>query len=181
MLEIVASWWEVYLKPLSYRQVLEFCEATSLHGLKYITDPDSHCVERIFWIVLVILSIFFEIMLILPIIEKFHECKTITTVDTTNYPIWNIDFPGITVCSNIRVANSLFESTMSRYPWKNLTEADQSYGVGQVVTNLVKFLSDPDLIYFQPRSETVLSNYSDHITPLMAMVMTIIKHIKVCS
>ena len=181
MLEIVASWWEVYLKPLSYRQVLEFCEATSLHGLKYITDPDSHCVERIFWIVLVILSIFFEIMLILPIIEKFHECKTITTVDTTNYPIWNIDFPGITVCSNIRVANSLFESTMSRYPWKNLTEADQSYGVGQVVTNLVKFLSDPDLIYFQPRSETVLSNYSDHITPLMAMVMTIIKHIKVHS
>ena len=114
----------------------------------------------------------FEAQLVMPIIEKYQNTKTITTVETTSYPIWNIDFPGITVCSNIRVSNSRFKSAMSnsKLPWTNLTEDLQNYGVGQIITNLVKFNSDPDLLYFSPQAGRVLKNYSDYITPLMAMV-----------
>ena len=154
----------------------EFCESTSIHGLKYITEPGSHWVERCFWIVLVLVGVVFEIELLMPIIDKYQNTKTITTVDTTNHPIWNIDFPGITICSNIRVSKSLFNSTLanSKLPWRNLTEHEQSYGVGQIVTNLVKFQSDPDLLYFTHESREVLNNYSDFITPLMAMVTVVI-------
>ena len=153
----------------------EFCESTSIHGLKYITEPGSHWAERCFWIILVIIAILLQIQFVLPIWEKYKNTKTITTVDTTNYPISNIDFPGVTVCSNIRISNSLFISAMkhSKLPWKNLTKQDQSNGVGQIVTNLVKFQSDPDLLYSTPESREVMSNYSDSITPLMAMASTI--------
>ena len=155
----------------------EFCESTSIHGLKYITEPGSHWAERCFWIILVFIAILLQIQFVLPIWEKYKNTKTITTVDTTNYPISNIDFPGVTVCSNIRISNSLFTSAMkhSKLPWKSLTKEDQSNGVGQIVTNLVKFQSDPDLLYSTPESREVMNNYSDSITPLMAMASTI-KH-----
>ena len=143
--------------------------------MKYITEPGSHWVERCFWIALVVIGLAFEVQLLMPIIEKYQNTKTITTVDTTNHPIWNIDFPGITVCSNIRVSNSLFKSALSnsKLPWTNLTEYEQSDGLGQIITNLVKFQSDPDLLFFTDDSREVLKNYSDHITPLMAMVMIV--------
>ena len=130
-------------------KIQEFCESTSIHGLKYITEPGSHWLERCFWILLVGMGLAFETQLALPIFEKYRESKTITTVDTTNYPIWNIDFPGITVCSNIRVSASRLNAALknSKLPWKNLTEEEQHYGVNQIITNLVKFQSDPDLIY----------------------------------
>ena len=155
-------------------KVTEFCESTSIHGLKYITEPGSHWAERCFWIVLVFISILLQIQFVLPILEKYKNTKIITTVDTTNYPISNIDFPAVTVCSNIRVANSQFKSTMthSKLPWKNLSEEDQDKGVGQIVTNLVNFQNDPDLLYSTTQSRDVMHNYSDSITPLMAMVIT---------
>ena len=153
----------------------EFCESTSIHGLKYITEPGSHWAERCFWIVLVFISILLQIQFVLPILEKYKNTKTITTVDTTNYPISNIGFPAVTVCSNIRISNSLFKSTMthSKLPWKSLSDEQQYNGVGQIVTNLVTFQSDPDLLYVTPESIDVMQNYSESFGPLMAMVSTI--------
>ena len=105
-----------------------------------------------------IICIAFTIQLAQPIFEKYKESKTLTTVDTTNYPIWNIDFPGITVCSNIRISASRLRATLrnSKLPWKNLTEEEQQLGVNQIITNLVKFRSDPDLLNFTEQSRQVL-------------------------
>ena len=153
----------------------EFCESTSIHGLKYITEPGSHWAERCFWIVLVFITILLQIQFVLPIMEKYKNTKTITTVDTTNYPISNIGFPAVTVCSNIKISKSLFSSAMkhSRLPWKSLSYEQQDKGVGQIVTNWVTFQSDPDLLYFTPESRDVMQNYSESFAPLMAMVSTI--------
>ena len=36
-------------------------------------------------------------------VEKYINDPTSTTLETTDYPIWNIDFPGVTICPNAKV------------------------------------------------------------------------------
>lgn len=35
--------------------------------------------------------------------NRFEVTPTITTIETNNYPIWNIKFPGVTICNNNKV------------------------------------------------------------------------------
>jgi amiloride-sensitive sodium channel len=37
---------------------------------------------------------------------RFDESPMVTTVETTAYPIWNIPFPAVTLCSNNKVYKS---------------------------------------------------------------------------
>ena len=109
-------------------------------------------------------------MLLSPLVEKFLKTKTITSIQTTNYPISEIDFPAISVCSNTRVSKSRYEAAMknSKLPWKNLTDY-YNVQVSQVVASLVMFdlhgsglnYSDDSLVY---------RNYSEYLTGLMAAV-----------
>ena len=121
-----------------------------------------------------IVSLAFLTILTMPILEKYQNSKTITTVETTNYPICNIDFPGITVCSNVRVSSSLFNKALknSKLPWKNLTEenVDYLYDIHAIVRNLNQVQNDPS---FSKEAVEVMRNYSDYIPGLMAMVRTV--------
>ena len=118
-------------------------------------------------------AIWFQFVLLSPLVEKFLKTKTITSVQTTNYPISEIDFPAISVCSNTRVSSSRYEAVIknSKLPWKNLTEY-HDVKVKPVIANLVMFdlhgsglnYSDNSLIY---------RNYSEYLTGLMAAVSMI--------
>ena len=115
-------------------------------------------------------AIWFQFVLLSPLVEKFLKTKTITSIQTTNYPISEIDFPAISVCSNTRVSKSRYEAAMknSKLPWKNLTDF-YNVQVSQVVASLVMFdlhgsglnYSDDSLVY---------RNYSEYLTGLMAAV-----------
>ena len=78
-------------------------------------------------------------------IEKYINDPTSTTLETTDYPIWNIDFPGVTICPNAKVPTSKHENeqvhlfslqiSTSRFraalknkdmPWKKILEDDSS-------------------------------------------------------
>ena len=138
-------------------------------------EPGSHWVERIFWILMVGLSLTFATQLVKPIFDKYKESKTITTVDTTNYPIWKINFPAITVCSNIRVAASQYRAALKnpKLPWKNLTKEEQEMGVEMIFTNLIKFRSDPDEVGFTDASRKILREHGGYVESLMEMVKII--------
>ncbi len=47
---------------------------------------------------------------------------TVTSIDSTNYPIWNIYFPAITVCSNNKIVSKQFRAVLKQPPWKNISE-----------------------------------------------------------
>ncbi len=50
--------------------------------------------------------------LIAPIMRKWHNSPTFTSIKTTNFPVWDIPFPGVTVCSNIVVENEKLEKVL---------------------------------------------------------------------
>ena len=43
---------------------------------------------------------------IYPIYDKWRLDPTITTVDDTNYPIWKIYFPAVTICTNNKIVKT---------------------------------------------------------------------------
>ena len=101
------------------KYVKSYFAETSLHGLKYITEEDRHPVERILWIILFALGVALEISFMVPGelissgdvccntnlagIEKYINQPTSTSLETRDFPVWNIDFPGVTICPTSKV------------------------------------------------------------------------------
>ncbi len=59
-------------------------------------------------------SVIMSYWLITPMYTKWCEQPTFTTVNSTHYPIWNIDFPAVTICSNNKVISDQLEDTLKK-------------------------------------------------------------------
>ena len=66
------------------------------------------------------------VFLMIPILNKYIESPTIISPKTTNYPIWNIHFPAVTICSNNKIMSDQFKKVLKRPPWVNLSEEAHS-------------------------------------------------------
>lgn len=51
------------------------------------------------WISACLMGAIVAVLLIGLIYERFQSTPTITTVETYNYPIWNVKFPAVTICN----------------------------------------------------------------------------------
>lgn len=103
-----------------------FLSTTSLHGVKHIVTWTSNKTYRsieknyglvigntglnkrlqyrsIFqsslWIIVTTVGLLFSIYLMLLVWIRFQTQPTVTTVETINYPIWDVPFPAVTVCN----------------------------------------------------------------------------------
>ena len=63
------------------------------------------CTFRVFWIAFIIAGIVFAGFVFTPLYNKWMYTPIIRSIETTNYPIENIDFPAVTICSNNKVLN----------------------------------------------------------------------------
>ena len=95
--------------------VFTFCCA------RYITEPGRPSFERLLWVFLCCSGLVLAVFFLKPSdcgsldsaqhwfdagVEKYINDPTSTTLETTDYPIWNIDFPGVTICPNAKVPKS---------------------------------------------------------------------------
>jgi hypothetical protein len=71
--------------------------------------------SRVMWVILCISSILCG-YLIEPVYTKWRSSPTFTTVASTNYPIWKIDFPAVTVCSNNKVMGKQLTEALKQSP-----------------------------------------------------------------
>ena len=84
---------------------------------------------RSLWCLSVIGSCILCGVLVYPIYSKWQNTPTITSVEETNYAIWNIYFPAVTVCSNNKVVESQIESLLKLQPWKNISKEDENFEI----------------------------------------------------
>ena len=61
---------------------------------------------RVFWIAFIIGGIVLAGFVFTPLYNKWMYTPIIRSIETTNYPIENIDFPAVTICSNNKVLNA---------------------------------------------------------------------------
>ena len=85
-------------------------------------------------------------------IHKFLYVPTSTSLDTRDYSIRNIDFPGVTICPNSKIMKSSFRAAMSssKLSWANITaKMDEEaatefrYSVLDYLANMVLFSGNP--------------------------------------
>ncbi len=75
--------------------------------------------HRILWIGLWVLSALLCYKGMKPIVEKWQDSPTITSIADTNYAVWNIHFPAITICSNNKVVKKKLSQAFNKAPWNS--------------------------------------------------------------
>ncbi|KFB51117.1 AGAP006703-PA-like protein [Anopheles sinensis] len=93
-----------------------FCENSSLHGLRYIGRSNAtraNLLLRFVWSLVALVSLGFTLMLASSAWDQFRSNPTLTTIETTTYPVSLIPFPSVTLC-NINKINSAKAMEMSQ-------------------------------------------------------------------
>ncbi|KAL9925199.1 sodium channel protein Nach-like isoform 1-T1 [Glossina fuscipes fuscipes] len=81
------------------KNLKNFCQSTSLHGFSYIARTDLTKTERMFWIIAIFTAIVTCVALVLATYFWNFNIPTVTVIDSSHYPIWQVPFPAITLCN----------------------------------------------------------------------------------
>ncbi|ODM96336.1 Pickpocket protein 28 [Orchesella cincta] len=100
-------WWEP--DPEYPSSTVDFCLDTSLHGMKYICQPQRHLTERIFWLFGFIVAIFAAGWLISDLWIKYLSTPLVVTFQPFETTVDQIPFPAITTCNMNKVLRSKAE------------------------------------------------------------------------
>ncbi|CAH2008358.1 unnamed protein product [Acanthoscelides obtectus] len=92
----------------------EYCESTTIHGFKYLSEKRSIC-ERILWVLLISLSISACGFLISRIYNRFITSPVIVSFATKESPLYSIPFPAVTICPMTKVKKSVYNFTRVIY------------------------------------------------------------------
>ncbi|PNF15837.1 hypothetical protein B7P43_G09894 [Cryptotermes secundus] len=95
----------------------DFCNNSSIHGLKFLTKPKRHWIERLFWAVCCILSWCGSVLLILSSWEH-NQNNAISFMADTTYLDWNTPFVSIAIFEselNSKVANSYIKDKFKKH------------------------------------------------------------------
>ncbi|KAM0730268.1 Pickpocket protein 19 [Formica fusca] len=80
-----------------------FCRHTTLHGLRYVVDPDLHVIERFLWFLLFIVSSTIASNVIYSLALRFQAAPTSIGIESMHYENSKLPFPSVTLCPSDRV------------------------------------------------------------------------------
>ena len=114
----------------------------------------------------------------IPILNKYIESPTIISPNTTNYPIWNIYFPAVTICSNNKIMSDQFKKVLKRPPWVNLSEEapsdlDFRNDLEKAIKTTLLYETIPELLnsdVLDNRAEELMNENKKHLPSLLQQV-----------
>ena len=114
----------------------------------------------------------------IPILNKYIESPTIISPKTTNYPIWNIHFPAVTICSNNKIMSDQFKKVLKRPPWVNLSEEapsdlDFRNDLEKAIKTTLLYETIPELLSsdeLDNRTEELMNENKKHLPHLLQQV-----------
>ena len=77
----------------------EYSASTTIHGISYLFDRESHALDRLFWAVVVLVAIYGATKLSAVAYIGWQDNPVITSIGTTGLPIEKVKFPSITICA----------------------------------------------------------------------------------
>ena len=96
----------------------EYATSTSAHGLFYLAEDGRSFLERIFWLIVVVLALTFSYWQTSTLYKQWNDNPIITTLETVSLPIKEIEFPAVTICpqgSMKGIAETVLFKQLSRY------------------------------------------------------------------
>ncbi|KAL5291211.1 hypothetical protein ACFFRR_010552 [Megaselia abdita] len=98
----------------------EYCDYSSIVGLKYLGERKRPFFEKIFWICVFFVLIYAYVHLTVKIWDKWKESPVIVTFDDKSTPVWKIPFPAVTVCSEVKVQKTKFNFSQVFTKFRNM-------------------------------------------------------------
>ena len=89
--------------------------------------------------IIVVLSAVVCYVMIMPIAQKWRDSPTYVTIADTNFPIWEVDFPAVTICSNNKVMNGTLN-----FLWKKHYSNYSRYAFLKALASQVHFDNGPE-------------------------------------
>ncbi|KAH8411341.1 hypothetical protein KR215_002417 [Drosophila sulfurigaster] len=80
----------------------DYCQHTSIHGVQYLGEKERPIKERVFWLVVFVVSIYCCARLINNAYTKWDATPVIVSFAERSTPVWNIPFPAVTICSETK-------------------------------------------------------------------------------
>ncbi|PSN34454.1 hypothetical protein C0J52_20177 [Blattella germanica] len=90
---------------------LEFCRSTSLHGLQYVGEQHRPMIERLFWLLSFLVSLAFVTYFVSQTWNKWQTSPVFVTFAETSSPVWDIPFPAVTICPEIKIKRTVLNFT----------------------------------------------------------------------
>ena len=83
----------------SYSIIKDYSEYSSVQGILYIFQSKQTTFGKIFWSAVVFLMIVLGCYWSLIAYNDWVNNPVVTTINTTAYPVGNLDFPAVTICA----------------------------------------------------------------------------------
>ncbi|XP_077285517.1 pickpocket protein 28-like [Arctopsyche grandis] len=127
----------------------DFTSCTSLHGLQYLSISKRTKTERLWWLLMILLSMGACGTMISKVWLKWYQSPVIVSFAESSTPVWQIPFPAVTICSETRVRQSVFNYTDAYHKTrtkKNVSFTEEEYfkmeAASLLCRNIVKNGSD---------------------------------------
>lgn len=95
----------------SHNLLTEYTLNSTIHGVKYLGGPDRPWPERVWWMIMFVISICVCTALIMNTYNKWTSDPVIVTFSQMATPVWRIPFPAVTICPTNIVRQSQFNFT----------------------------------------------------------------------
>ncbi|KAK4874126.1 hypothetical protein RN001_013486 [Aquatica leii] len=126
-LGLVQFLYNLTLKCMRTRcKIKEYCDNSTIHGLKFIGERHRSIVEKIWWLVFITMSLYFCGNLITNTYKKWVNSPVIVSFATSETSIWEVPFPAITVCP-------LMKADLEKFNFKTVSTTNYS---NEEATNL---------------------------------------------
>ncbi|KAF4519267.1 hypothetical protein B566_EDAN002156 [Ephemera danica] len=94
----------------------EFGEATSLHGVHFITGQRGHLCERLCWTVAILVSAVLCCREITKLYIRWQDSPVITSFARHSTPVSDVPFPAVTICPESKVLRSVMD-VEEKFDW----------------------------------------------------------------
>ena len=91
------------------RIIREYTENTTIHGINYIFESGIPTIERLLWIVAMLIMICLASYMSTDAYIDWEDNPVVTTVKSTGKPIKEIEFPAITICAQVDICYLFFQ------------------------------------------------------------------------
>ncbi|XP_026467426.1 sodium channel protein Nach-like, partial [Ctenocephalides felis] len=88
----------------------DLMRSTTINGCIHIVENGRHWTERIMWLIVSSLAIAGVVYFVLQIWVDFVAKPTATTIESTQYPIWEVPFPAIAICPVNKISKKKAEA-----------------------------------------------------------------------
>ncbi|XP_039285284.1 sodium channel protein Nach-like [Nilaparvata lugens] len=119
-------------KQNDWGKIVDFCERTTLHGVRHLVDFNRHWTEILLWTIVVILLCVGSTLMIYNSWNRFNTNPTVISIQK-DYRTWKTAFPAATVCFANKLDVKLAERLIKKN-WPGATEEQLRYSMSFLYT-----------------------------------------------